>query len=59
MMKNLIDPRLPRAVLRAAILDTFEALSDKWIFEVCCHASAAQVLFLGLMVSSRNILLQF
>ncbi len=47
MMKNLIDPRLPIAVLRAAILDTFVALSDKWIFEVCCHAmrqeSEAQV----------------
>ena len=40
MMKNLIDPRLPRAVLRAAILETFVALSDKWIFEVCCHASS-------------------
>lgn len=40
MMKNLKDPRLPIAVLRAAILDTFVALSDKWIFEVCCHASS-------------------
>lgn len=40
VMKNLIDPRLPRVVLRPAILDTFVALSDKWIFEVCCHASS-------------------
>ena len=40
VMKNLVDPRLPRVVLRAAILDTFVALSDKWIFEVCCHASS-------------------
>ena len=42
MMKNLIDPRLPIAVLRAAILDTFVALSDKWIFEVCCHAQGPE-----------------
>lgn len=40
MIKILEDPRLPIAVLRAAILDTFVALSDKWIFEVCCHASS-------------------
>ena len=26
-----------------ATADTFVALSDKWIFEVCCHASCSRL----------------